>query len=314
MSAVKAIKKPAGKWGNVAKNVNKHWRLLLLIIPALTYIIIFQYLPMYGIIIAFKDFKPHTGYLGSEFVGLTHFIRFFKSPNFSELISNTLLLSAFQLICSFPVPIILALSINLLTSKRYQKVVQIVTYAPHFISTIVLVSIMRVILDPQSGIVNLALKSIGLDTLFFMGDAALFRPVYILSDIWQNTGWSSIIYFAALSSVDPSMHEAAIIDGATKMQRVRYIDFPSILPMIITILILNTGKIMSVGFEKVFAMQNALNLSASEIITTYVYQVGIREGQYSYSAAINLFNSVINLILLLSVNAITKKTNDVGII
>ena len=291
-------------------NSLRHWRLLVLVLPALVYIVVFQYMPMYGIVIAFQDFKPHLGYLGSPWVGLKHFLRFFNAPDSIQLINNTLLLSIFQLVFSFPVPIILALSINLLNNRRYQKTVQLVTYAPHFISMVVMVSIMRVLLDPQTGLVNLFLQKLGQGSMFFMGDAELFRPVYIGSDIWQNTGWNSIIYFAALASVDVSMHEAAIIDGANKLQRVRYIDFPSILPTIITVLILNTGRIMSIGFEKVFAMQNALNLSNSQIITTYVYQVGIREGQYSYSAAINLFNSMVNLLLLLSVNAVMKKVSD----
>ena len=291
-------------------NSLRHWRLLVLVLPALVYIVVFQYMPMYGIVIAFQDFKPHLGYLGSPWVGLKHFLRFFNAPDSMQLINNTLLLSIFQLVFSFPVPIILALSINLLNNRRYQKTVQLVTYAPHFISMVVMVSIMRVLLDPQTGLVNLFLQKLGQGSMFFMGDAELFRPVYIGSDIWQNTGWNSIIYFAALASVDVSMHEAAIIDGANKLQRVRYIDFPSILPTIITVLILNTGRIMSIGFEKVFAMQNALNLSNSQIITTYVYQVGIREGQYSYSAAINLFNSMVNLLLLLSVNAVMKKVSD----
>lgn len=295
-------------------NLKKHWRLLIFVIPALVYVIIFQYLPMYGIIIAFEDFKPHLGYLGSPWVGLKHFIRFFESPNFTSLLSNTILLSVLQLLLSFPIPIILALSINQLRNRKYQKAVQLITYAPHFISVVVLVSMMRIMLDPQTGVLNHMLMSLGMDSVFFMGDADLFRWVYVWSDVWQNTGWSSIIYFAALASVDASMHEAAIIDGASNFQRIRYIDFPSILPTVITILILNTGKIMSIGFEKVFAMQNALNLSTAQIIPTYVYQIGIREGQYSYSAAINLFNSVINLVLLLSVNAIAKKTNDTSIL
>ena len=256
---------------------------------------------MYGIIIAFEDFKPHLGYLGSPYVGLKHFARFFGQPDCWQMISNTLILSVEQLIFSFPIPILLALAINQLNSRRYQKTVQVITYAPHFISMVVLVSIMRVLLDPQSGVVNHLLQALGKQPIFFMGDTEWFRRVYVGSEIWQNTGWNSVIYFAALASVDVSMHEAAIIDGASKLQRVRYIDFPSILPTIITVLILNTGKIMSIGFEKVYAMQNALNLSTSQIISTYVYQVGIREGQYSYSAAINLFNSVINLILLLTV-------------
>jgi len=297
----------------VFESVRKYWRLLILVLPALIYVIIFNYLPMYGIIIAFEDFKPHLGYLGSPFVGLKHFIRFFNSPNFLVIMRNTILLSVYQLVVTFPIPIIMALLINQLSFQRYKKVVQVITYAPHFISVVVMVSMMRILLDPQTGIVNIGLQALGMDPVFFMGDASTFRSAYVWSDVWQNTGWSSIIYFAALASVDVSMHEAAIIDGASKMQRIRYIDFPSILPTAITILILNTGKIMSIGFEKVFAMQNSLNLSTSEIISTYVYQIGIKEGQYSYSAAINLFNSIINLILLLSVDAIIRKNSESSI-
>lgn len=309
-----AVYQPRHRKRTFRRNFRLHWRLLIFVLPAAVYLFIFHYMPIYGIVIAFEDFKPHLGYLGSPFVGMKHFSRFFTSPNFWQLIRNTVYLSVYQLIVTFPVPIILALSVNQLVNRRYQKSVQIVTYAPHFISTVVLVGMMRVMLDPQSGVINILLGRLGIGPYFFMGDASMFRSVYVFSEVWQNTGWSSIIYFAALASVDPSMHEAAIIDGASKMQRVRYIDLPSILPTVVTILILNTGRIMSIGFEKVFAMQNSLNLSVSEIIATYVYRVGIREGQYSYSAAINLFNSVINLVLLLSVNLITKKTNDVSIL
>lgn len=313
MQAKRVPLPPRANTRGIGRNIRRHWRLLVFVVPALTYIVIFHYLPIYGVIIAFEDFKPHLGYMGSPFVGLKHFTRFFGSPDFVKLVRNTIYLSVYQLVATFPIPILLALSINQLTHRRYQKTVQIITYAPHFISIVVLVSIMRVMLDPQSGVVNALLGRLGAGPVFFMGDAGLFRSVYVWSDVWQNTGWSSIIYFAALSSVDISMHEAAIIDGASKTQRIWYIDFPTILPTVITILILNTGKLMSVGFEKVFAMQNALNLSTSEIISTYVYRIGIREGQYSYSAAVNLFNSVINLALLLTVNAITKKTSAIGI-
>lgn len=294
-------------------NLRRHWPLLVFVLPAVIYLFIFHYLPIYGVIIAFEDFKPSLGYLKSPFVGLKHFTRFMGGPKFWELMRNTIYLSLYQLVVTFPMPIILALSVNQLVNRRYQRVVQIVTYAPHFISTVVLVSIMRIMLDPDTGIINAMLGWFNMGPHFFMGKASMFRTTYVLSEVWQNTGWSSIIYFAALSAVDISMHEAAIIDGASKMQRIRYIDFPSILPTIITILILNTGRIMTLSFEKVFAMQNSLNLSVSETIATYVYRIGIKEGQFSYSAAINLFNSVINLALLLGVNGITRKTSDIGI-
>ncbi|WP_434688843.1 ABC transporter permease [Hungatella sp. SB206] len=311
MAAVKA--KGLWKRGRL-KNIKKHWRLLIFVLPALIYVFIFMYLPMYGIIISFEDYKPHLGYLGSPWVGLKHFKRFFTSPNFWPLFKNTVSLSVMQLILTFPLPIILALAINQLRNKKFQKFAQLITYAPHFISVVVLVSVMRLMLDPQTGVINHLLTAMGMEPQFFMGNPQMFRWVYVLSDVWQSTGWNSIIYFAALASVDLSMHEAAIVDGATDIQRIRYIDLPSIMPTVITLLILNTGKIMGIGFEKVYAMQNALNLSTSQIIPTYVYQVGILEGQYSYSSAINLFNSFINLALLLTVNHIAKKTNDTSIL
>lgn len=210
------------------KEVKKHWQLLALTMPALIYVIIFTYIPMSGVVIAFQDFKPYLGYTSSPWVGLKHFIRFFSSPNFGPVLKNTLLLSGMQLIFTFPLPILLAISINQLRNRHFQKFAQLVTYAPHFISAVVLVSVMRLMLDPQTGVINHILMTIGADPVFFMGDPKWFRWVYVLSEIWQTTGWNSIIYFAALSSVDVSMHEAAIMDGASKFQRTRYIDFPSI--------------------------------------------------------------------------------------
>lgn len=295
------------------QRVCRHWQLYVLILPALLYIIIFHYLPIYGIIIAFEDFKPYSGYLGSPFVGLKHFIRFFNSNQIGTIIPNTILISLYSLVIGFPFPILLALCLNYVPSLRFKKLVQNVTYAPHFISSVVLVSMLSVFLGQSEGLVNNLRAVLGMDRILFLGEAPMFRSIYVWSGIWQGTGWSSIIYFAALSSVDYSQHEAAIIDGASILQRVRYVDIPTILPTIVTLFIMETGKMMNVGFEKAFLMQNDLNISRSELIATYVYKIGLLNQQYSYSTAINLFNSVVNLILIFTVNAISKKLTETSI-
>lgn len=302
----------AGKQG-FWQRVGRHWQLYVLLLPALLYIIIFHYFPIYGVIIAFEDFKPYLGYLGSPFVGLKHFIRFFNSNQIGTVIPNTILISLYSLVVGFPFPIILALCLNYVPSLRFKKLVQNVTYAPHFISSVVLVSMLSVFLGQSDGLINNARALLGMERILFLGEASMFRSIYVWSGIWQGMGWSSIIYFAALSSVDYSQHEAAIIDGAGILQRIRYVDIPAILPTIVTLFIMDTGKIMSVGFEKAFLMQNDLNISRSELIATYVYKIGLLNQQYSYSTAINLFNSVVNLILIFSVNAISKKLTETSI-
>lgn len=296
-------------WGSVFRS----YQLYLLLLPTLAYMAVFQYGPMYGVLIAFKDFKPHLGILGSPWIGFRHFIRFFNSPKCWEIIWNTLGLSLYHLAAGFPAPIILALSLNIVSGKRFKKTVQMVTYAPHFISTVVLVGMLSVFLSPSYGLVNHILDFVGLERVFFLGQPEMFQSLYVWSGVWQDAGWGTIIYLAALSGIDPSLHEAATVDGATLRQRVWHIDLPGILPTIVVLLILSLGRVMSVGFEKAYLMQNALNLSKAEIISTYVYKIGLLDAQYSFSAAVGLFNSGINFILLLTVNRLSKALGQGGV-
>lgn len=295
------------------RNLNKimkNWQLYILILPALIYFIIFCYGPMYGVQIAFKDFIANKGIWGSPWVGLKHFKNFFQTYSSRRVIWNTLSLSVYSLIAGFPMPIILALMLNEVKNQRFKKIVQNVTYAPHFISTVVMVGIILIFFSP-TGIINQLGSLLGIEPKIFLGKDYLFRHIYVWTGVWQGMGWGSIIYLAALSGIDPQLHEAATVDGASRLQRVIHINIPGILPTIIIMLILNVGGIMSVGFEKAFLMQNSLNLKYSEIISTYVYKTGLINANYSFSAAVNLFNTVINLLLLISVNKISKTVSDV---
>lgn len=282
---------------------------LLLLIPV-AYVILFCYVPMYGATLAFKDFNPAAGIMGSDWAGLKHFIRFFHSPSCWNIIKNTFVLSVLNLVISLPFPIILAISLNECKNKFVNKTVQMVTYAPYFISTVIMVALLMQWSSVNGGLFNNVLGLFGIDPVNLFGDAKFFRPTYILSNIWQFTGFNSIIYLAALSSVDVSMYEAAKVDGASKLQKIWYIDLPSILPTIIILLILNAGQIMNLGFDKVYLMQNQLNMQVSEIIATYTYKVGLLELDFSYSTAIGLLNSVVNVILLFSVNLLSRKVSE----
>lgn len=293
-------------------NVKRNWGLLLLFLPTLIYIIVFRYLPMGGILIAFKDYKPSLGIFASPWAdhyGLKYFIKFFSSYNFLTLITNTLRISLYSLIASFPFPILFALLLNSLPNKRFRKVVQTVTYAPHFISMVVMVGMLYIFLTPSSGLVNIAIRALGGKTVMFLNSDEMFPHVYVWSGIWQHFGWDSILYIAALANVSPELHEAAIVDGASKWQRIRFIDFPSILPTAIIMLILNTGSVMSVGFEKAYLLQNSMNLATSEVLSTYVYKVGLLNSQFSLSTAMGLFNSVVNFGMLVLVNMVSKKVS-----
>lgn len=302
----------SGKKGFV-KNIKHCWQLYVLLAPTVLYLFIFCYLPMLGIQIAFRDYTAAGGIWNSTWVGWKHFTKFFSSVQFQTLIMNTLKISVYSLIWGFPLPIILALFINECRFRRLRKIVQSLTYAPYFISTVVLVSMLTLFLNEDTGIVNLLVEAFGGKPQNFMGNAKAFRSIYIISGIWQSCGWSSIIYIAALSGVDIQLHEAARIDGAGRAQRTWYVDLPSIMPTVITVLILNCGRILSVGYEKVFLMQNTMNQSVSEVISTYVYKVGLLGAQYSYTTAISLFNSVINIIVLVAVNQIAKRTSEVSL-
>ncbi|MFC5401566.1 ABC transporter permease [Cohnella soli] len=290
-------------------NMREHYQLYILIAPALIYYIIFQYIPMYGVQIAFKDFVPTLGIWGSKWVGLEHVIQFFHSYQFWDVIKNTLGISLYGLIVSFPIPILLALMLNEVRHKKFKAFVQTLTYAPHFISTVVMVGMMMILLSPSTGVVNQIIVALGGNPVYFMGSEGLFKTIYVFSGVWQGMGWGSIIYLAALSSVDPHLYEAAYMDGASKLKKIIHIDLPAILPTAAILLILNVGSVMSVGFEKVFLMQNPINLGSSEVISTYVYKIGLLQNNYSYGSAIGLFNAVINFILLVSVNTVSKRTN-----
>ena len=298
----------------LVKRLKSHWQLYLFLLPMLVYLFVFDYIPLYGIQIAFRNFKPTLGILGSEWVGLKYFTQFFDSNMFSVIVPNTLVLSLYSLIAGVLPPIILALCLNYIPSAKYKKIVQNVTYAPHFISLVVLVSLIQAFFSTSTGLVNNILEHLGQEEIFFLGNPQTFRHIYVWSGVWQSVGWSSIIYLANLTNVNPELHEAARVDGATIMQRIRYIDIPTIMPVIVTIFIMSTGKLMSLGFDKAYLLQNNFNLETSELISTYVYKRGLLHSQYSYSTAVGLFNSVINLILILMTNAISKKLTETSVI
>lgn len=301
------------KLSRFLKPFRKNWELYVIISPVILYYIIFEYFPMYGVQIAFKNFIATKGIWGSPWVGFRHFERFFDSYYFWRLIKNTLGISLYQLAVGFPAPIILALMINEVRMKYFRKFVQTVTYAPHFLSTVVLVGMLLMFLSPQSGLVNQIIVFFGGEPIAFMSEPKWFKTIYVLSGVWQQMGWSSIIYLAALAGIDPQLHEAAKVDGATRLQRIWHVNLPGILPTIVILLILNVGSIMGVGFEKVFLMQNSLNMEASDVIATYVYRSGILGAQYSFSAAVGLFNAVINFILLVLVNFTARKLNETSL-
>ena len=299
---------------NYWRTVLNQWQLHVLILVPVAYLVVFEYWPMYGAQIAFRNYRARQGILGSKWVGWKWFKEFLASYNFQTIFSNTLILSLYQILVSFPIPVLFALIINALPSERFKKFTQTVTYMPHFISVTVLVSMMNLFFSPDSGFVNTILGWLGASgKTYFMGKPEFFAHMYVWSGVWQNMGWSSIIYLAALSGVDPGLHEAATLDGASKLQRVLHIDLPCILPTIVILLVMDCGKIMSVGYEKVYLMQNSLNSEVAEVISTYVYKLGLQQRQYSFSTAIGLFNNVINLILLTTVNKISNKLSGVGL-
>lgn len=290
----------------------KNWQLHLLMLLPLAYIILFYYTPMYGLQIAFRDFRPRAGIWGSEWVGLKHFIDFFQAHNFTQLLVNTLGISLYNIFVGFPIPIILALMLHVSERKMLKKVTQNVAYMPHFISTVVLVGIVNQILNPVSGVFGTFYHMFGGIGVApdIRASAAAFRHLYVWSGVWQQMGWNTIIYVAALAGVSHELHEAAELDGASRWKRVLNVDLPAILPTISIMLILRFGTVMSVGYEKVFLMQNDLNLSTSEVISTYVYKIGLGKMRMSYATAIDLFNSVVNTTMLLSVNAIVRKLTN----
>ena len=310
------INNPARPRGALkSRRIRQNWQLYLMLLPVMIYFLLFCYGPMYGLVLAFKDYKVLRGIFGSPWANpwYKHFERFFLSPYFERVITNTVTISAQSLLYGFPVPIILALCINEVRNRKYQKIVQNVTYAPHFLSVIVLVGLIKSFTNTDYGIVNLLIRYFGGEGYNWMQRANLFRPLYIGSGIWQNAGWDSIIYIAALSGIDPQLHESAMIDGANRWKRIWHINLPGLMPTIIILLILNSGYIMSVGFEKVFLMQNDLNLSSSDVISTYSYRIGIESAQYELATAIGLFNSVVNCALLVCVNWASRRTGGTSL-
>ena len=294
----------------IRREIYKNWSLYLLVAVPVIYLIIFKYVPMYGVQIAFRRYQPVYGITGSPWVGLEYFEQFMTNYKFWDIIRNTLSNSVYSL-ATFPLSIVLAVLLNYIPFRKFQKTVQLVSYAPHFISTVVMVSMILQFLDTRNGLVNVLVTTLGGEAINFMGRKDLFYHIYVWSGVWQGVGYSSIIYIAALAGVSPELHEAAIMDGATIMKRVWHIDLPSILPTVMIMFIMQCGSVMSVGYEKVYLMQNSMNLEVSEVIDTYVYKQGLTSTmpKYSYSTAVGLFVSIINVILLVTVNTIAKKAS-----
>lgn len=298
---------------NYAVYFKNNWQLYVLILPAIIYFIVFNYMPLYGIQIAFKDFKAVFGISGSKWVGFKHFENFFHAYYFKRLLANTLLLNVYNLLWSFPVPIILAILLNQIKEPKIKRFIQTSIYVPYFISTVVLAGMLYIFLSPTSGIFNILRQALGMKAVDFMSDAKAFRTIYIVSGIWQSAGWGTILYIASLSGVDPSLYEAAEIDGASIWQKIRYIDMPSIVPVIVMVFILDCGKLLSSNTDKALVMQTAGNIPTSDIIGVYVYNVGLGSGQFSYTTAIGLFINIINFIIIITANQISKKISDVGL-
>jgi len=293
------------------RKVKRFFGLYILILPAILYVLIFSYGPMYGIIMAFENYKPKLGYLGSEWVGLKHFQRFISHPDFWKMLKNTISISLYSL-ATFPCAIILAVMINEVKHSKYKKVVQMVTYAPHFLSTVVVCSLVTMFMG-REGVFGVLYGSFTGKAENLLTIPKLFNDIYVWSGVWQSVGWGTIVYLAALAGVSAELIESARIDGANRMQVIWHVNLPGILPTIVTLFIMNTGSILSVGFEKIYLLQNALNLETSRVLSTYVYEVGLQGGQFSYSTAIGLFNNLINIVMIIICNRISKKVSGIGI-
>ena len=301
----------------IRKQLKNDWQLYTLLVLPVCYLLIFKYVPFWGLQIAFKDFVARKGIAGSPWADpfFKFFLRFFNDYNFFRIIRNTLFLSFYGLAAGFPLPIIFALTLNYVKSKKIKKTVQMITYAPHFISMVVVVGMIMQFFATRTGIINQAIVALGGDEVNFLGSRDAFPHLFVWSQVWQSLGFNSIIYIAVLSSIDPCMHEAAIVEGASKMQRMRHIDLPGIMPTAIVLLILNMGRILNVGFEKVLLMQNNVNIGRSEIISTYVYKVGLEASipQFSYATAIGLFQSIVGLFLIVTVNRISGSVSETSL-
>ncbi|NMM94587.1 ABC transporter permease [Bifidobacterium oedipodis] len=309
------VKAKTGKGSSVDNNkmnfktsMRRNWVLYLMLLPAAAFIVLFAYVPMYGLQLAFRDYDPLKGITGGKFVGFKYFQQFFDSPQFWDIMRNTVFISLGTLILGFFAPIILALLINQISSAKTKGFVQTITYMPHFISTVVIVSMINVFLDPNTGMIGKLFPN-----TILMENPNAFAPIYWISEVWQHCGWNCIIYLAALSAVDTSLYEAAKMDGAGRLQLIRHVDLPTIMPTCVVLLIMNMGSVLAVGFEKVWLMQNALNMPSSEVIATFTFRTGIQGFQFSYGAAIGLFNTIINFIFVVSANYISKRVSNTSI-
>jgi len=300
-------------WSKVKVQIKNNWQLYVMILPVVVYFFITEYMPMYGVQIAFRDYKITQGITGSKWVGFKHFENFFNAYYFERLITNTLVLNILNLVCNFPIPIFLAIFLNQIRNDKRKRFIQTTIYVPHFISTVVLAGMLYIFLGPTTGIFNHARVALGLGTYDFMAEAEAFRWIYVLSGIWQGAGYGTILYIAGLAGVDPGLYEAAEIDGASVWQKIWHIDVPTLIPTAVMVFILDCGKVLSSNTTKTLVLQTAGNISVSDIIGTYTYQIGLNGGQFSYSSAIGLFTNLINLVLILTANKISKKVSSVGL-
>ena len=305
--------KAGGFLNRLKKSFRNDWQLYILILPTLVYIIIFNYVPMYGLQIVFQDYNPSRGFSDSQWVGLEHFKRFFTYYQFWPIMRNTLVLGFYSLIAGFFPPIILAILLHNTMNKKFKSLVQTISYAPHFISVVVMSGMIILLLSPSAGVINTIITALGGEKIYFMSKPELFSHIYVWSGIWQNLGWASIIYLSALAGADQQLYEAAKVDGANKLQRIIHLDLPVVLPTAIIMLIMDCGNILTSNTQKVLLLQNSLNVTASEIIGTYVHKTGLMNMQYSYSSAIGLFQTIVNVIMLVSVNKISGKLSETSL-
>ena len=305
------VKKKKGiKQKSMSKQILKYRNYYIMLLPGLIFVILFLYLPIFYNFIAFKDYKIFLGPLGSPWCGLKNFTKLFRTPDFMRILKNTFALCFLKILIGFPIPIILALLINEVKNIMFKKTIQTIVYLPHFISWVIIATIASTLLSPSDGVINLLLNKLGINSIFFMGDSRYFRGVLVATDIWKEMGWSAIIYLAALSGVPLDLYEAATVDGANKLQKMKYVTFPCILPTIIIMLLLRIGNILNSNFEQVFTMYNSSVYDVADIIDTYVYRVGIVQTQYGFSAAAGLFKSIISLVLVVTCTWLTKKAGQ----
>lgn len=306
------VMKPKKK-RNLRKRIAKNKMIYLMITPGLLYLFIYKYLPMYGLIISFQDYKPYLGISGSEWVGFEHFRRLFTSPDFWMILKNTLMLFGLQIVIFFPIPIIIALMLNEIRREYYKKAIQTMIYLPHFMSWVVVVSISYVLLTLDGGIINGVLEGLGMKPINFLLDSNWFRPMYIIQVIWREAGWGTIIFLAAIASVDPQLYEAARMDGANRFRQIWHITLPAIKSVIVILLILKIGDVLELGFEHVFLLLNSTNRHVAEIFDTYVYVAGLRQGQFSYATAVGFFKGFVGLVLVVLANWLAKKSGEEGV-